>query len=308
MITVDVHDTSCAICGTEGNATQLYPANFSSEDFRPEVFSARRLPDRVHYRIVRCNQCGLVRSDPVADPAMIAELYQRSTFDYGDELQNLAITYSTYLKRLDPYAVGRGELLEIGCGNGFFLQQARLCGYESIRGVEPSAAAIQSAPEDIRSRIVRSTMRPGLFANESFDVICLFQVLDHIFDPAALLRTCREILKPGGLILCLNHNAEALSARIMKSRSPIIDIEHTYLYDPKTIAELLSQAGFEVKETGSVRNRYSLGYLIHLVPLPNRLKQRLLKTITTTAIGRVSFWVPLGNLYAIAQRPTLRGH
>ena len=60
--------TSCPICGTAGNAAELYPANFAPRDLNPAIFSARRLPDRLRYRLVRCNDCRLVRSDPVAAP------------------------------------------------------------------------------------------------------------------------------------------------------------------------------------------------------------------------------------------------
>ena len=61
--------TRCAICGTLDNALELYAANFTTNALNPEVFSARRLPDRLHFRLVRCLSCGLVRSDPVADTA-----------------------------------------------------------------------------------------------------------------------------------------------------------------------------------------------------------------------------------------------
>ena len=303
MTTVDVRATCCAICMTPDNAAELYPANFKAEDFSPAVFSARRLPDRVHYRMVRCNECGLVRSDPVADPASVAQLYSQSTFDYDSEVENLTITYGTYLSRLDRFGVEKGKILEIGCGNGFFLAQAARQGYRGVQGVEPSAAAIQLAPDDIGSKIVCSLMKPGLFANESFDVICLFQVLDHIFDPADLIRTCRQILKPGGFVLCLNHNVEALSAHLMKSSSPIIDIEHTYLFSPATMRRLFFTSGFEVKETGGVKNRYSLSYLLRLMPFPPKFKPWLLKVADNIGIGRLSCWVPLGNLYMIAQKP-----
>jgi len=66
-----------------------------------------------------------------------------------------------------------------------------------VRGVEPSARAIESAPGDIRGCIVCAMMGPGLFAEASFDAICLFQVLDHLFDPAAAMETCYQWLKPG---------------------------------------------------------------------------------------------------------------
>jgi SAM-dependent methyltransferase len=300
---VDLHSTACAICRTEGNAAELYAANFKPEDFSPQVFSARRLPDRVHYRIVRCNQCGLVRSDPVADPAAVAGLYQQSSFDYSTEVENLARTYGSYLARLDSYGVKRDSILEIGCGNGFFLTQARAQGYREVRGVEPSAAAIQSAPDDVRGGIVCAMMRPGIFPDRSFDVICMFQVLDHVFDPAALVQTCFQLLKPGGFVLSLNHNVEALSARVMKERSPIIDIEHTYLYSPATMSRLFSGSGFDVKEIIKVRNLYSLSYITRLVPVPGSVKKVLLKTLDGTGVGRLRIKVPLGNLCLIGRKP-----
>jgi len=303
MTGVRVQTTDCAICKTEGNATELYPANFSPEDFSPEVFSARRLPDRIHYRLVRCNSCRLVRSDPVADHSLVANLYRESTFDYSGEVDNLSHTYGSYLARLDRYGVEKNALLEIGCGNGFFLAEASRRGYRDVRGVEPSEAAIKLAEDAIRPGIVCAMMTSGLFPRDSFDVVCLFQVLDHIFDPGTLLETCFEILKPGGFVLCLNHNVEALSARLMKHRSPIIDIEHTYLYSPVTLAKLLTKLRFQVKESGGVRNRYSLEYLLRLVPSPAGIKKAVLQMANSTGLGRLSFSVPLGNLYMLAQKP-----
>ncbi len=63
--------TRCAICGTLGNIATVYESNFRAADLTSEVFSARRSPDRLHYRIVRCRACGLLRSDPVLSAAAI---------------------------------------------------------------------------------------------------------------------------------------------------------------------------------------------------------------------------------------------
>src|SRR5438093_1306535 len=103
MPAVDLRTTRCAICGTEGNATELYPANFDPQALNPAVFSARRLPDRIHYRMVKCNVCGLVRSDPMADASLLEQLYHQSTFTYGDEVADLQRTYGRYLTRLDRF-------------------------------------------------------------------------------------------------------------------------------------------------------------------------------------------------------------
>jgi SAM-dependent methyltransferase len=300
---IELRPTACAICGAYDNAAELYPANFDSSAFSPTVFSARRLPDRVHYRLVRCHSCGLVRSDPVADPEAVGSLYRQSSFDYSEETASLAETYGRYLARLQTHGINKGSLLEIGCGNGFFLEEARAQGYAEVRGIEPSRAAIELARPDIRPGIVCGIMGPGLFPERSFDAICFFQVLDHIFDPAEVVEECFRLLKPGGLVLCLNHNVEARSARWMRERSPIVDIEHTYLYSPRTIGLLFSKFGFHPLETGAVRNRYSISYLARLVPLPAAVKRSVLAVLQATRIGRIPLRLPLGNLYMIARKP-----
>ena len=300
---VQLHSTRCPICHTEGNATELYPANFDAAAFNVAVFSARRLPDRLHYRMVKCNTCGLVRSDPIADLAVLSELYARSTCDYTDEIPNIKRTYGDYLANLSRYGAHKGSLLEIGCGNGFFLEEALAQGYERVYGVEPSKVAVAQAHPRLQPNIVCDVMHPGLFMSEQFDAVCLFQVLDHLPDPAELISESFRLIKPGGFILALNHNAEAISARLLRDRSPIIDLEHTFLYSPATMSRIFGEHGFQVKCTGSVWNTYALTYLIRLVPLPSGLKRILLVLLGNTFVGRFRLSVPLGNVYLIAQKP-----
>src|ERR1035437_9007070 len=300
---VELNDTRCAICGKEGNARELYPANFDLQALNPAVFSARRLPDRVHYRLVKCKTCGLVRSDPIADPALLAQLYHESTFTYTDEVADLKRTYGRYLAELDKYGARKDALLEIGCGNGFFLQQALAQGYRSVRGVDPSRAAVSQAAPEVRDSIVCDLMRPGLFAPGEFDVICLFQVFDHVPDPGMLLDACFTALRPGGLVFSINHNITAVSARLLGERSPIVDIEHTYLYNPATMARIFGRHGFVIRGAGSVRNQYALRYLVRLLPLSAGPKRAALDWLQRHSIGGVRLWVPLGNLYLVAQKP-----
>jgi SAM-dependent methyltransferase len=278
---------------------ELYPANLRRADFNPDVFSQRRPPDRIHYRMVRCSRCGLVRSDPAADAGSLESLYKESHGFEGEE-SNLRRTYGRYLRRLDHHGRGGGKLLEIGSGTGFFLRQARDAGYD-VTGVEPSRAAAEADPA-VAGLIVNDVMRPGLFDQDSFDVVCLFQVFDHISDPNALLAECRLAIRPGGLILALNHDVDALTNRLMRDRSPIVDIEHTHLYSLDTMSAIFSRSGFDVVETGRVWNDYSLNYLARLAPLPRTLKTPLLGAVAAT-VGKVRLRLPLGNLYLIGRKP-----
>lgn len=295
--------TLCAICGEETPSTELYRANLDPSSFTAEVFSARRLPDRLHYRMVRCARCGLVRSDPVLSAGALADLYKESSFDYGDELEGLRVTYGAALDRAGAYLERRHGLLDTGCGSGFVLEVAAARGWTDLHGVEPSTDAISKASPAIAPLIVEDVMRSGLFPAESLSLVTLFQVLDHMPDPMGLLRDCRHILTPGGLIMAFNHNVTAWSARLLRDRSPIIDVEHTYLYSPATMRQLFTAAGFEVISVAPVRNTYSISYLLHLLPLPRKLKQVLVPRLRATPFGKRQLTVPLGNLCLIARRP-----
>ncbi len=294
--------TECAICDPRTASEELYPANLDPEAFTPAVFSARRLPDGTHYRMVRCRQCGLVRSDPVLGADALAELYRDSSFDYGEELEGLRATYGAALDRAAGLLSSRRGLLDVGCGSGFVLEVALERGWTDVHGVEPSGDAIAKAAPAVAPLIVQDMMRPGLFDDGSLSLVTLFQVLDHMPDPAGLVRDCRRILRPGGVILAFNHNVTAWSARLLGERSPIIDVEHTFLYSPETMRRLFSEAGFEVLSVSPVRNTYSLSYLTHLVPLPRALKQWLIPRLRATTLGQRQLTVPLGNLCLIARR------
>jgi SAM-dependent methyltransferase len=174
-----------------------------------------------------------------------------------------------------------------------------------VHGVEPSRAAIDRARADIRPNIVCDILRPGLFPPETFDVVCLFQTFDHISDPGSLLDECFRLLKPGGMVLCFNHSIAAGSARLLGERSPIIDIEHTFLYSPRTISKLFETHAFKTLETRAAYNTYHLYYLARLVPLPGPLKRPLLRLLKDTRFGSIRLTVPLGNLYIVVRKPTI---
>ena len=298
----ELQPTRCAICGTEGNSSELYPANLDLEALNPANFSARRVPDRRHFRLVRCRQCGLVRSDPVADSATLEQLYRQSAFTYGSELPYLKRTYGKYLEVAGKFRSERDALLEIGCGNGFFLEEALAYGWRTVRGVELSRAAAEKANENIRHCITCEVMGPGLFAAESFDMVCMFQVFDHFPDPRGVLSACHQVLRPGGLVLAINHNVKAMSARLLGERSPIFDIEHTFLWSADTMSRIFRASGFETLKAGPVLNRFSLAYLAHLSPLSAALKRPISACLDATGLARLSLSLPLGNLFLVARK------
>jgi SAM-dependent methyltransferase len=292
--------TKCAICGTLGNSTSRYPASIDSQTFNTEVFSARRLPDRRHYAWVECNTCGLFRSDPVWN-VDLTELYSKSTFDYSEELHGLKSAYRKILAEACPVPTSK-SIVEIGGGNGFFLEEAQQMGFETLTEIEPSQIAFEAAHPSLKPFFKVDVLREGLIADNTEDFVVIFHVLDHLPDPLITLKLIRKMLKPGGSICIAVHNVNSLSSLLLKNRSPIFDVEHTYLYSKSTLTSLLSQAGFEVNTIRHYKNSYSLAYILHLIPIPASIKKSLLKSNFADLFRKIKVRAPLGNIYAIASK------
>ena len=260
------------------------------------------MPDRIHYRIVRCDTCGLVFSNPVSEEGDLDRLYRESKFTYKEEVRFLQITYGRYLKKFERFFPAKQRLLEIGCGNGFFLEEAKNFGFAEVYGVEPSTHAAELARPDIKPFITVSMFRDGLFEPEFFDVLCVFQTFDHLPDPNTFLRDCSRCLKKGGIMFFINHNVEAFLPRILKDRCPIIDVEHTYLYSKKTQTAILEKNHFRVLETCDVANTYPLTYWLHLIPAPSVFKKGLLRVFSATGLADLPLTLKVGNMAICAQK------
>ncbi len=298
-------ETKCPLCGSKYDYTVIYKSNFSLSDLNPKVFSARRLPDLIHYQIVRCDNDNLVRSNPVCNNLSIEALYKKSEFNYAEQVENITISYLSVLNEVLPKFSKDAKILEIGCGNGFILKALLDKGYNNLYGVELSLEAVLNADERIKDRITVDILRDGLYKNESFDLIFFFQTFDHIYDPDIFLGICYDLLKSEGMILALNHDVGSLSAKILRDKSPIIDIEHIYLYSKETIGKIFSKAGFEPMKIFSPKNVISIKYLIWLLPLSKRIKLKLfnLSGRYFDFLLKQRLHILLGNLCIIARKP-----
>ncbi len=295
-------NTKCAICGTN-DAYEVYPENFIASKINEEIFSARRMPDKIHYRMVRCRICSLLYSNPILSIKKIYSLYKKSFVTYDDHVENLKKTYGYYLRKIDSFVPSKQRFLEIGCGNGFFLSYAKKNGYKEVWGVEPGKESVKKAPPPIRAKIVVDIFRPKQFKMDYFDVVCIFQTLDHLSKPNEVLREVYKILKPGGVFLAIQHDVSSYSAKLLGERSPIIDIEHIYLYDSKTLRKLFLNNHYHIKDLFSVKSIHSLSYWLYLIPISPRIKQAVIRVLGSLGIGQIPIGVYAGNLGIIAQKP-----
>lgn len=292
-------EINCAICGKIPTYKILYPQriNFAKIDF-----SARRTPQKIHYQIVECGRCGLIYSNPIFHEEKIIELYRQSKFINEPQLTNYLQTYKEELAKLNAYIERKENLLEIGCASGFFLEAALEMGFKNVIGVEPCENAIEQAVPKIKDKIILDIFKDKLFEYETFDVICFFQIFDHLVDPNSFLVNVYKVLKPGGLILSVNHNIHSWLTRILGENSPMFDIGHIYLFDKVTMKKILEDHNFEVLYINNLWNNYTLEYSLKMFPLAGFLKKFLINILRIIKISNIKIKIPGGNMVAVARK------
>jgi SAM-dependent methyltransferase len=290
----------CVTCGQREYVVR-YEARLP--DLERLDFSARRAGEHCHPRIVECAHCGQIYSNPYFGDGLIADLYRSAKYIDEPQLDNMA---RDYLREFEAAVGDRPKdglrVLEVGCANGFFLRRLHQQGYRSLQGIEPGQEAVALAPQEVRPFIRNDFFGPASFPPSSFDVVCCFQVMDHMIDPAAFVQAVFRVLDTGGLFLAVNHDIRSAMTRFLGERSPMYDVEHIFLFDRSTISRLLASNGFEVVECRSLYNSYTFDYALKMFPLPRFLKGPVGALLGATGLGSMSVRVPAGNIVTVARR------
>jgi ubiquinone/menaquinone biosynthesis C-methylase UbiE len=218
------------------------------------------------FSVVRCLGCGLVyvTPQPKAD-----ELRCHYGKDYyapwtGAQRERRVRMWAQRLKRL-RVLVRPGRLLDVGCGSGLFLHQAQNYGWQ-VWGTEVSSFSVQRIQEEFNIKVIHGELKDAHFADDFFDCITFWHVLEHTSNPFENLCEAARILKPGGYIVIavpnINNYLIRLAYLLFKRRKFRLfsaqDREvHLYHFSHLTIKKLMEKAGirpvrFDV-DTGSVR-------------------------------------------------------
>lgn len=296
-------DIICALCGKKQQVKTLYPATFKEEEISGKTYSARRLPDKIHYRILRCEKCSLIFSSPVFSHRQLHSLYKKSVCNYKDQIPNLIKTYFKIIVQIKKDLPKNPKVLEVGCGNGFFIKALVDSGFsKSVFGIEPSSQMALEADSSLRGKIKVNFFKPSLFPDNSFDLILSFHTLDHMTDPNEFVSESYSLLKKGGVIVVVVHDTDGLSVKLFGERSPIFDIEHIYLFDKKTLKWIFEKNRFEVTEVFNVINTYSLNYWIGMSGIPTVARKITNYIVNLLGIGKISLSISPGNIGIIARK------
>lgn len=228
------------------------------------------------YHIAKCKDCELVFVKENVDKNIIHDLYQKTYFyntawylldkekylgydDYVGDRDNIRNKFGSIIKVIKHY-IDTGPLLDIGCGLGFFLELAQEKGFNPVKGIDISTYAVEYCRENLKLDVQQGEIKDFVFPSQNFNIITMFDVIEHFKNPKSTLLEINRILKDSGFLVIVTPDIDAIVPRLIKDRWEEIQRvpEHLIFFSKKTITSILKQTGFDVIYTKYVSKKLSL--------------------------------------------------
>lgn len=265
---ITTQETPCGLCGS-ADAEVLFDA----------VDRLHDVPGR--FRYVRCRRCGLVYMNPQVTPECIGLLYppeysphknvakvrRKGLRSLRERLAEMPLVGPIFRAVTDPRALGPvlrelGEgrkLLDVGCGNGAFLDSMRRRTGCEVHGLDLSPAAVGQAKRLYGLDVFQGTVAQAPFGEGTFDVVTAWWYLEHVPDPQVCVGMMAKLLKAGGLCVIGVPNVESCWARLFKDKWYHLDCpRHLCLWTPAAMKRLLAEHGLTVTAIADDRTPWGL--------------------------------------------------
>lgn len=207
--------------------------------------------------LVQCLNCGLVYVSPRPNAEDLYELYGESYFhnddsgtvgysNYVRDEQNIRKTFRRRLKRVERFA-DPGKLLDVGCAAGFFLSEAQNSGWQ-VEGLDVSPFAVNYTRDTFGIPAQQGALLDLDYPENTYDLVTMWDVIEHVPDPHAHLDKIAGLLKPGGIFALATPDVDSLPAKLTGKRwvGYKLQEEHIYYFSADTLRAMLNRAGFDV--------------------------------------------------------------
>lgn len=249
-----LYDVVCPVCEADESKVYLSP---TLQGEKLPVFGYKWTPEVcLSYRMMKCLVCGHVRSSPRHTD--IHQFYIDNIDEaYIANSQLRDLTSKLVINKIRKYVAG-GVLLDVGCATGDFLNVAsKFFTAEGLELSEWARVIATSKGINVRPKLLSEIVHE----RDTFDVVTLWGVIEHLENPLAELNCVREILKPGGVICLWTGDVDSVLARIFGSKWWYVMGQHIQLFSRSSLDRILRKAGFEPVYKGIYPYVISFGYL-----------------------------------------------
>jgi 2-polyprenyl-3-methyl-5-hydroxy-6-metoxy-1,4-benzoquinol methylase len=261
MQTDILESVGCNLCGRD-DFEVIYAPQYDHEKDADVTMKFRASGDETLIdQVVRCKSCDLIYVNPRLREEVIIQGYAEGSDEqfisqaYGREL-----TFDRSLKYIEKFAPRKGRLLDIGTAGGSFLYVARRRGWE-VHGCEPNRWLCEWGKKHYGLEISPGTLFDQYYIDGTFEVVTLWDVLEHTPDPKNVITECNRILRTGGVLVVNYPDIGSWIARAMGRKWVFLLSVHLYYFTRPTIRKMLELSGFEILAIKPHLQRLSLGYI-----------------------------------------------
>ena len=280
----------CYLCG--GGALSLRFPGRGGAAGGHAAYACTSFGHRAHAPIWVCRDCGFLVQWPMPDAVRLLEAYGAVEDPlYLAEKENRYLTFRRALGLLGP-PDGR-RLLDVGAYCGIFVDVALQAGFVA-EGIELSRWAVRQARAlglPVRNETLVEAARTGA----RYDVLTLWDVIEHLADPRQELLAAAELLRPGGEIHVSTIDAASLLARVLGARWPWLMDMHVVYFDRRTLPRLLGETGFRVVRRRAYTHTVSADYLLRKAGASFPALSPLFRLARRLVPGRLPVPVNLGD-------------
>lgn len=300
-------DVTCNLCGQDDYVVRFPATMQPQEQIKVDAFSCTNPGYGHHAQIVQCKHCGYVYANPRWSGAEILQAYTAVTDEtYVQERAGRELTFRKHLHALEK-RVGKANgrsLLDVGAYIGVFVETAAAAGWQAC-GVEPSEWAASMAQQH-GLQVIHGTQDTPELVDKQFNVVTMWDVIEHVADPSGEIGKAYQLLKPGGWLVIHTMDIDSLMAKLMKGRWPWLMDMHIHYFSQKTLQQMLEKNGFEVISSGADGRYLRLNYLISRVEALNRPLGRLAGWLVNgLRLGQIAVPLNFGDLFTVyAKRPS----
>jgi len=259
---------NCPNCGRD-DFTVIFDSNMGEADLKKGIKTVYMLWGETHGRHVKCENCHLIYVNPIEKASKISGDYSKMGNNDAPIIRESRLRAAkSQLRLIKKYKSGT-TLLDIGCGEGFFLFNASKAGY-TTKGIEISQDAAEYARREFGLDVEAKPFEELHFPENYFDVITLWQVLEHVPYPLIVLKEVHRILKPEGLLVTSTPDIEGTLAKIFRRKWWNLRRLHINQFTAKTLTDMLDRAGFKNVFSTKYKEYISISMLV--IPLLKHLK------------------------------------
>jgi SAM-dependent methyltransferase len=255
-------EVTCNLCGRDDWTLRFRATIEATDDLNVDAFRCTNPGYGHHPQIVQCRHCGYVYANPRWETGELIGAYAAvEDQTYLEERAGRELTFRKHLEALEKRTGGANgrRLLDVGAYIGVFVETAEAAGWNAL-GVVPSQWAAGVAQGEGLA-VIEGTLDAAELEGERFDVVTLWDVIEHVADPRLELAKCFDLLAPGGFVAVHTMDIDSLAARVMGRRWPWLMDMHIHYFSKRTLREMLEGVGFEVVWVGAQGRYLSLGYL-----------------------------------------------